>query len=88
MQNNEQVATMIFQIQIQQDVFKRLRDTCFQKCVGGFRESDLTGGETVCVERCVAKFMHAYEIIGARVFASVEQLQPGRTAGPSLPTPR
>lgn len=38
-------------------VSSRLSETCFSKCVpADYREADLNKGESVCIDRCVAKF--------------------------------
>jgi Tim10/DDP family zinc finger len=55
----------IFQMTLQSDVFRRLRDVCFEKCVRRFDGEELHDGENACLERCVDKFMSAYTIIGA-----------------------
>ena len=69
MRGQEAVGAMIFQMQIQQELFHKVKVTCFEKCCTKFREPDMTVGETACTERCVAKFMQTYEIIGAIMLA-------------------
>mmetsp|Transcript_6123 Transcript_6123/g.9542 ORF Transcript_6123/g.9542 Transcript_6123/m.9542 type:complete len:98 (+) Transcript_6123:46-339(+) len=74
-QHQANMAALMFQLNIQNDLFRRLRDSCYRKCIRQYREGDLTVGEGACLERCVAKFMEAYTLVGARVFggASVSQ---------------
>ena len=38
---------------------------CQQKCVGShYKEGDLTKGESVCLDRCVAKYLDVHEKLG------------------------
>lgn len=39
------------------DSFPRLSQSCLKKCIpADYREGDLNKGESVCLDRCVAKF--------------------------------
>eukprot|EP00127_Corallochytrium_limacisporum_P000607 Clim_evm6s22 gene=Clim_evmTU6s22 len=47
------------------DLFNRLVSTCNKKCVPNkYRDGELTKGESVCIDRCVAKYMEAHDKIG------------------------
>lgn len=40
----------------------RLADTCFKKCVNSdYKETELNKGESVCLDRCVNKFVEAFQ---------------------------
>ena len=69
LRGEQAVAAMMFQMQIQQDLFTRLKNSCFEKCCPKFREAEMTVGETACTDRCVTKFMQVYELVGARMLA-------------------
>lgn len=40
---------------------------CSKKCVTKYSDGDLAVGEMTCVDRCVGKYMHAQEIVGAEL---------------------
>ncbi|KAJ1624170.1 Tim10/DDP family zinc finger protein [Pavlovales sp. CCMP2436] len=43
------------------DMFNKMVDQCFTKCVGEYREADLSVGESTCVDRCVHKYWGAHQ---------------------------
>ena len=52
----------------------RLTNTCFKKCIPTrFHDSDLTKGETVCIDRCVAKYMEIHEEVGKKLIELQQQ---------------
>lgn len=45
------------EVELMSDIYNRLTEACFAKCIStGYAESDLTKGESVCIDRCVSKF--------------------------------
>lgn len=48
-------------------IFTRMQDQCFRKCVSSYSESDLSKGESVCVERCVLKYMDVHKKVAERM---------------------
>ncbi|KAF8499458.1 Tim10/DDP family zinc finger protein, partial [Gautieria morchelliformis] len=53
------------------DVFNRLVSSCHNKCVASrYAEPDLNKGESVCVDRCVAKFFEVNKKVGERMQAA------------------
>lgn len=41
---------------------------CQQKCISGkYGDSELSKGEGVCIDRCVAKYLELHERIGKRL---------------------
>ncbi|KAK4533712.1 hypothetical protein CCYA_CCYA18G4594 [Cyanidiococcus yangmingshanensis] len=58
------------------DLFQKMTDSCFRKCVTRYHDAELQTGEGVCVDRCVFKYMGAVQRIG-------ELLQEGQPA-PSM----
>lgn len=67
------------------DLFQKMTDSCFRKCVTRYHDAELQTGEGVCVDRCVFKYMGAVQRIG-------ELLQEGQPAppvgGPAASVPR
>ena len=44
--------------------------SCYSKCIGArFTEGELNKGESVCVDRCVAKYFEVNKIIGEKLQA-------------------
>jgi len=49
------------------NLFTRMADQCFKKCVTRFDDSDLAKGEASCVDRCVPKYMEMQYLISQRI---------------------
>ena len=60
------------------DMFNKMTDQCFRKCVAMYKEPELSVGEATCVDRCVHKYMTSHakvqEILGKHA-AAVQQQQ-------------
>jgi len=53
----EKIAAAETEIEMVSNMFNQLVDTCTKKCIPNtYREGDLNKGESVCLDRCVAKF--------------------------------
>ncbi|EFJ22138.1 hypothetical protein SELMODRAFT_106093, partial [Selaginella moellendorffii] len=46
------------------DLFNKMTLSCFNKCIGSRRESELNMGENSCIDRCTAKYWQVTTIIG------------------------
>ncbi|KAH3680469.1 hypothetical protein WICMUC_000309 [Wickerhamomyces mucosus] len=47
------------------DMFNRLVDNCHQKCITkGYSEGDLNKNESLCIDRCVAKYFEVNVKVG------------------------
>lgn len=78
------------EIEMMADMYNRMVNACQKKCVPPkYHEGDLSKGESVCLDRCVAKYMDVHDRIGKKLTAmSVQdeetvrklqgQLQPGQ----------
>ncbi|KAJ9651848.1 protein transporter tim10 [Neophaeococcomyces mojaviensis] len=45
------------ELELVSDMFNRLSQSCLKKCIpADYREPDLNKAESVCIDRCVAKF--------------------------------
>lgn len=46
----------------------RMTNACHRKCVPPhYKEADLTKGESVCLDRCVAKYLDLHERLGRKL---------------------
>jgi len=61
------VAEARQQMDAMADMFHRMTDQCFRKCVQGVNDSDLSKGEGTCVERCVTKYVEVHTKVGGRL---------------------
>ncbi|PVU90097.1 hypothetical protein BB559_002430 [Furculomyces boomerangus] len=47
------------------DLFNRLSDACHKKCIlQRYPDSELTKGESLCLDRCVSKFFQVNKEVG------------------------
>lgn len=49
------------------DLFRRMQNSCWNKCVPDVHDSFLTVGETSCVDRCVHKYMEIHMLVGKKL---------------------
>ena len=74
------------EIEMMTDMYARLTNACHKKCVPPrYREPDLQKGESVCIDRCVAKYLEVHERIGKKlteISMQDQSMQPG-APGPS-----
>ncbi|KKY22784.1 putative mitochondrial intermembrane space translocase subunit [Phaeomoniella chlamydospora] len=53
----EKIAAAETEVELVSDMFNRLTQSCVKKCIpADYREGELNKGESVCLDRCVAKF--------------------------------
>lgn len=53
-----------------------MTNACKTKCVPPkYKESDLSKGEGVCLDRCVAKYMEIHERVGKKLSSATMQNQ-------------
>lgn len=51
----------MFEIEMMQKVFSNMTNSCLEKCIPPrYQDADLSKGESVCLDRCSAKFMECY----------------------------
>lgn len=80
----EDTAAMMAEIEIEMmtDMFNKIAATCHKKCISSrYREPDLSKGEAICLDRCVAKWTQIHEKIGHKLVNGfqVENQQPAQT---------
>lgn len=58
------------EIEMMSDLYNRMTAACHRKCIPPkYGESDLGKGESVCLDRCVAKYLDVHERIGKKLTA-------------------
>lgn len=56
------------EIEMMSDLYNRMTQACHRKCIPPkYNESDLGKGESVCLDRCVAKYLDIHERIGKKL---------------------
>jgi len=56
------------EIEMMSDMYNRMTNACQKKCIPTkYREADLSKGESVCIDRCVAKYLEIHERIGKKL---------------------
>lgn len=56
------------ELEMMSDMYSRMTLACHKKCIASsYREPELTKGESVCLDRCVAKYLEIHERIGKRL---------------------
>ncbi|KEY71148.1 hypothetical protein S7711_00970 [Stachybotrys chartarum IBT 7711] len=84
--SEEKVAQVEGEMRMMADSYNRLQRSCQAKCIPtDYREESLNKGESVCIDRCVAKFLDASMKI-SEIMQQQSQAQngAGATARPGL----
>ncbi|UYV60443.1 TIMM10 [Cordylochernes scorpioides] len=69
------------EIEMMTDLYTRMSSSCQRKCISTrYKEGDLTKGEAVCLDRCVAKYFEVHDRIG-------QHLQTVTTQNQAIATP-
>ncbi|XP_076368695.1 mitochondrial import inner membrane translocase subunit Tim10-like [Tachypleus tridentatus] len=56
------------EIEMMSDMYNRMTAACHRKCVPPkYRDAELSKGESVCLDRCVAKYLDIHERIGKKL---------------------
>lgn len=62
------------EIEMMADMYNRMTNACHRKCIPPrYRDPELTKGESVCIDRCVAKYMDIHDRIGKRLTTISQQ---------------
>uniref|UniRef100_A0AC35TV47 Zf-Tim10_DDP domain-containing protein n=1 Tax=Rhabditophanes sp. KR3021 TaxID=114890 RepID=A0AC35TV47_9BILA len=62
------------EIEMMSDMYRRMTQVCQDKCISkSYKEGDITKGEAVCLDRCVAKYLDVHERLG-KVLTSMSQV--------------
>ncbi|KAG8698051.1 protein transporter tim10 [Ceratobasidium sp. 394] len=66
--NPAQIEMATAELDMITDVFNRLVSSCHSKCINTrYTEPDLNKGESVCIDRCVAKFFEVNRKVGEKL---------------------
>ncbi|KAI0651629.1 Tim10/DDP family zinc finger-domain-containing protein [Trametes meyenii] len=82
--NQERVDMATQELDMITDIFNRLVSSCHAKCISPrYAEGDLNKGESVCIDRCVAKFFEVNKKVGEKMQAvgAAAGGQPGSFSG-------
>ncbi|KJP86615.1 hypothetical protein AK88_03719 [Plasmodium fragile] len=63
-ENISKVNSTVVELLGMSDLFKRMQNTCWSKCIPDVNDSLLSVGETSCVDRCVHKYMEIHTLVG------------------------
>ncbi|KAJ1981264.1 protein transporter tim10 [Dimargaris verticillata] len=84
-QSSAQLMMAEQEIEMVTDLYNRVSDSCHAKCIPPtYHESDLNKGESVCLDRCVAKFFETNKKIGAKLQEISQQNQATQQPGVGL----
>lgn len=62
------------EIEMMADMYNKMTNACHRKCIPPrYRDPELTKGESVCLDRCVAKYMDIHDRIGKRLTTISQQ---------------
>ncbi|XP_076177520.1 translocase of inner membrane 10 [Ptiloglossa arizonensis] len=67
--NEEQIKLVReLEIEMMSDMYNRMTSACHRKCIPPkYKLEELTKGESVCLDRCVAKYLDVHERIGKKL---------------------
>lgn len=67
-QKKQDEAFASLEIEMMSDLYNRLSRTCHSKCIPPkYSEGELSKGEAICLDRCVAKFLEVHDRIGKKL---------------------
>ncbi|OAX81919.1 mitochondrial import inner membrane translocase subunit tim10 [Emergomyces africanus] len=76
--SEEKISRAEMEVEMVTDMMTRLSSACMKKCIPpDYREGDLNKGESVCLDRCVAKFFE----VNMKVSEKMQQMQGQATGG-------
>ncbi|XP_059391916.1 mitochondrial import inner membrane translocase subunit Tim10-like [Carassius carassius] len=56
------------EVEMMADMYNRMTNACHRKCVPPhYKEAELSKGEAVCLECCVAKYLDLHERLGRKL---------------------
>lgn len=62
------------EMEMMADMYNRMSSTCQKKCIPPrYKDAELTKGESVCIDRCVAKYMEIHDRIGKKLTSMSQQ---------------
>lgn len=56
------------EIEMMSDMYNRMTSACHRKCIAPkYTEAELGKGESICLDRCIAKYLDIHERIGKKL---------------------
>nr|CAH0106560.1 unnamed protein product [Daphnia galeata] len=56
------------EIEMMSDMYNRMTAACHKKCIPPkYKDAELVKGESVCLDRCVAKYLDIHERVGRKL---------------------
>ncbi|CAK6449372.1 mitochondrial import inner membrane translocase subunit Tim10 isoform 2-T3 [Molossus nigricans] len=56
------------EVEMMADMYNRMTSACHRKCVPPhYKEAELSKGESVCLDRCVSKYLDIHERMGKKL---------------------
>ncbi|CAL1688533.1 unnamed protein product [Lasius platythorax] len=56
------------EIEMMSDMYNRMTSACHRKCIAPkYSEAELGKGESICLDRCIAKYLDIHERIGKKL---------------------
>lgn len=68
------VRMATIELEAMTNLFNKLSETCFDKCITKFNTAELQIGELSCEDRCAIKYMEAQTVVG-EIFKKQNQQQ-------------
>ncbi|KAF4605446.1 protein transporter tim10 [Pleurotus pulmonarius] len=66
--NPERIEMAVTELDTVTDFFNRMVSSCHAKCISTrYADQDLNKGESVCIDRCVAKFNEVQKKVGEKL---------------------
>ncbi|XP_055390442.1 mitochondrial import inner membrane translocase subunit Tim10 [Condylostylus longicornis] len=70
----DQAKLQEMEIEMMADLYSRMTNACHKKCIPPkYNEAELGKGESVCIDRCVAKYLEIHERVGKKLSAMSTQ---------------
>lgn len=64
----EQQFAAELEVEMMTDMYNRMSSSCHKKCINtSYHEAELNKGESVCLDRCIAKYLEIHELIGKKL---------------------
>ncbi|KAJ7597672.1 Tim10/DDP family zinc finger-domain-containing protein [Mycena floridula] len=66
--NSDKIDMAITELETLTDFFHRMTTSCHNKCISQrYTDGELNKGETVCIDRCVAKYNEVQKKVGEKI---------------------
>ncbi|KAI2630414.1 Tim10/DDP family zinc finger-domain-containing protein [Hypomontagnella submonticulosa] len=80
--SEEKIAAVQAEMKLMTQMHDRLTKACAKKCVpNDYRESELNKGESVCLDRCAAKFFDVHMKVSEQLQQEMQQKGVGGGSG-------